>query len=119
MKTNRIIFWISTGLLSLLMLFSAFNYFVAYDAVSKIFVDLGYSTDWVYPLAILKVLGVVAILTRKVKALTLLAYLGFLVDFVLALEAHLRVGDGEFGGAVVALILLTTSFIFYKRTFGK
>lgn len=48
----------------------------------------------------------------------LLAYLGFLVNFILALVGHLRVNDGDYAGSVVTLVLLFLSFIFYRRAFA-
>ena len=35
---------------------------------------------------------------------------GYFYDFLLALSAHLMAGDGEFAGALVALILVSTSY---------
>ena len=118
MKTTKILFWVFTGLLSLLMLLSALGHFTSYEETSEEFARLGYSTAWIYPLGIAKILGVVAILYRKVKVITLLAYLGFLVNFVLALVGHLMVSDGDYAGSVVALVLLVLSFVFYRRAFA-
>ena len=63
-KRNRIIYWIATGLLSLMMLMSAGMYFFNTEEVSQIFVSLGYNTRIVIPLAILKVAGVVTIVSN-------------------------------------------------------
>ncbi len=109
-KRNKIIYWISTGLLSLMMLMSAGMYLFNTAEVSKVFVQLGYNTRIVVPLAFIKILGVTAILTSKSKMLKEWAYFGFFVDFLLALEGHLSVGDGEHGGALIALFLLIISY---------
>jgi len=109
-KTTKIIFWIATGLLSAMMLMSAGMYFFNYEEIEKVFTGLGHPTHIIYPLAIAKILAVVAILTRKNTTLTEWAYAGLFFDFVLALMAHLNAGDGEFGGAAVALVLLFTSY---------
>lgn len=119
MKANKIIFWIVTGLLSLMMLMSAGMYFFNYDEVSKTFEFLGYPTVIVYPLAVAKILGVIAITTRKVSILTLLAYVGFFINFTLALVAHLIASDGQFGGAAIALVLLGLSYFFSKKAFAS
>lgn len=117
-KGNRIVFWITTGLLSFMMVMSAIRYLIDYEAVSKAFIDLGYNTRIIIPLAILKILGVVAILTNKSKLLKEWAYFGFLIDYILALEAHLSIKDGQHWGAVIALILWLVSYTFGKRVFA-
>lgn len=117
MKTYKIIFWIATGLLSVMQLMSAGMYVFKYDEISQVFTDLGYSSMIIYPLAIAKILGIIAITTRKVNILTQLAYLGFAIDFILALVAHLKVDDGQFGGAAIAIVLLTVSYFTSRKAF--
>ncbi len=114
-KTNQIIFWVTTGLLSLMMILSAFRYLFDYETITQVFVDLGYNARIVVPLAILKLLGVLSILTNRSKLLTEWAYFGFLIDFILALEAHLSVRDGQHWGAVIALVLWLFSYTYGKR----
>ena len=115
MKTNKIIFWIATGLVSALSLLSAGMYLFNYEGVSQIFLSLGFPTFIIYPLAIAKILGVFTILLRKNKTLVEWAYAGFVFDFSLAIGAHLSVGDNEHIPAVVALILISISYIFSKK----
>lgn len=114
-KTTKIIFWIATGLLSAMMLMSAGMYFFNYEEVAKVFDTVGHPRHVIYPLAVAKILAVVAITTRKNAALTEWAYAGLFFNFVLALMAHLNANDGEFGGALVALVLLFTSYFMGKR----
>lgn len=114
-KTWKIIFWVSTGLISLMMLASGSMYFLNYENISDIFNNLGFPTWIIYPLAVAKILGVIAILTRKSKMLAEWAYAGFFFDFLLAFGAHVAVDDGEFLGAVVAMILLIISYISRKK----
>ncbi|MEL6189565.1 MAG: DoxX family protein, partial [Myxococcota bacterium] len=88
---------------------------VQHDQIAEAFTALGYPTYLIYPLAIAKVLGLVAIWTRRSEELRGLAYAGFFYDFVLALAAHLAVGDGQFGPAAVALALLAVSYVSSRR----
>ncbi len=115
MKKIKITFWISTGLLSLMMLMSASMYLFKNADVSQVFLSLGYPTYIIYPLAIAKILGLVAIWTNKSKALKEWAYAGFFFDFVLAFFAHVMVKDGDQMGALVALILLAVSYMMGKK----
>ena len=110
MKAKKWIFWITTALLSIMMLLSAGMYIFNYGEVSQVFVDLGFPTFIIYPLAVAKLLGVVAFWAFNRRPIQEWAYAGFFFDFVLALGAHLAVNDGEFGGALVALVLLFASY---------
>ena len=115
MKTNNIVFYVATGLLSALMLFSATNFIFNNAEVSTLFVALGYPAYIIYPLATAKILGLIAIWSNYSKTLKELAYAGFFYVSLLALSAHLNVGDGGFGPAAVALVLWTVSYIFEKK----
>ena len=114
-KRIRIIFYIATGLLSLLMIFSASMYFLNHEMVSATFERLGYPTYIIYPLAIAKILGLAAIWTNKSNMLKEWAYAGFFFDFVLAFSAHIATNDGAFAPALVAIILLFTSYFTEKH----
>lgn len=114
-KRNRIIYLVSTGLLTALMLMSAGMYFFNNQMVSETFVKLGYPTYIIYPLAIAKILGLIAIWTKKSKTLKEWAYAGFFFDFVLAAGAHFMVNDGEFAPGLVAIVLLLVSYNFEDK----
>ena len=114
-KTNKLIHTISTGLLSLLMLLSAGFYIFNNEEVSATFLNLGFPTFVIYPLAALKITGVIFLWFGKGSFLREWAYAGFLFNFLLALGAHLVAGDNEFQGAALALVLLITSYIFDKK----
>lgn len=115
MKRNKIIYWIATGLLSVMLVMSAGMYFFNTEEVSQVFIALGYNDRIVIPLAILKLLAIGTIISGFSKTLKEWAYFGLLVDFLLALEGHLAVNDGEFGGAVVALALWVVSYTYDKK----
>lgn len=116
----KIAFWITTGLLSLLMCYSAGMYFLNHEAVVGYFQALGYPTYLIYPLAVLKLLGILALLTRKSRMLMEWAYAGFALDFSLALAAHWVAQDGGHVISGVALLLLISSRFFeYKWTHGQ
>ena len=100
------------------MLMSAGMYIFNNNEIIIVFGNLGYPAYLVYPLAALKVLGLVAIWTRLSTSLVYFAYAGFLFDFILAFFAHLAIGDGEQGGAVVALVLWLVSFTYHKKLYA-
>ena len=115
MKTTKIIYWVSTGLLTLLMLFSASMYLFKHELAATAFSALGYPLFIIYPLAIAKILGLVTIWTKKVNTLTEWAYAGFFFNTLLAASSHISVGDGEFGGALIGMILVLVSYYSYKK----
>ena len=117
-KRDKIIYWIATGLLTALMLMSIGMYFMKHAMVSETFMKLGFPTFIIYPLAIAKLLGLTAILTKKSQFLKEWAYAGFFFDFLLALSAHLVAKDGEFGMAAIAIVLLLVSRIYDGKVFN-
>jgi len=117
-KRNLWIYRISTGVLSALLLMSATMYIVQYEMVSQIFQKLGLPLFIIYPLAVAKILGLIAIWSRKSKMLLEWAYAGFVFDFLLAAGAHININDGEYGGALLALILVSISYIFQKKYYN-
>ena len=83
--------------------------------VSDTFGKLGFPTYIIYPLAIAKILGLVAIWTKKSETLKEWAYAGFFFNFLLAATAHININDGEFAPALVAMVLLFVSYFFEKK----
>lgn len=115
MKRDKIIYYVATGLLTVMMLMSAGMYVFNNEMISEMFVSFGYPTYIIYPLAVAKVLGLFAIWNPNFKALKDWAYAGFFFDFILAFFAHYMIGDGEQTGAIIATVLLLASYIFNKR----
>lgn len=115
MNKEKIAYYITTGLLSALMLMSAGMYVFNHAEVAKVFTTLGYPTYIMYPLAAAKVLGVIAIWTKLSDTLLEWAYAGFFFDFVLAAAAHIAVKDGQYAVPIIATLLLLASYILHKR----
>lgn len=114
-KYLKIVYWIFTALFSLLMLYSATMYFTQYEMVKGFFEHLGYPVYLIYPLAILKIIGILVIVTNYSKTLKEWAYSAFFFEILLAFFAHYMVKDGEQGGAVIAMILLLCSYFLNKK----
>ena len=101
-----------------MMVLSASMYFVNTDAVSEIFVNLGYNERIVIPLAILKIVGIITIWANFSKSLKEWAYFGFLLDFILAAEAHLAAKDGGHFTALIAIALWAISYLYNKKVYN-
>lgn len=117
MKRDKIIYWISTGLTCMLFFAGAMMYIFNYQRAEGFFISLGFPVWIIYPLATLKIAGVITILTKWSKFFKELAYAGFLYDAILALVAHVMVNDGEYMPAIIALILLAISWIYDRKVF--
>lgn len=104
-KKLKTVHTVVKGLLSALMLFSAGMYFFNYEMIVAGFTKLGHPTYLIYPLAVAKILGVIAIWANQSEILKQWAYAGFFFVSLLALTAHIQVNDGEWQPALVGVIL--------------
>ena len=109
-------YWISTGLLSLMMVGSAYMYFTSPDIAAS-FENLGFPGYFRTELGIAKLLGVVALLAPVPRFLKEWAYFGFIVSFVSAFIAHTAVGDPVMDTLMplIALTILAVSYVTYRR----
>ncbi|WP_111709299.1 DoxX family protein [Lutibacter citreus] len=119
MKTKKIIYWVSTGLLSALLLMSAGMYVFNNEQVAGMFTNFGYPTYIIYPLAALKIAAVIVLLTLKRSNIKEWAYSALFFEFILAFFAHVMIGDGEQTAAIIAMVLLLTSYFFGKKVFNS
>lgn len=115
MKKNKIIYYVSTGLLTLLLLFSAGMYFFNHEEVKGLFTGFGYPTYIIYPYAVAKLAAIFALWNPNFRIIKEWAYAGLFFAFIFAIFAHVMTGDGEQMGAIIAMILLVTSYIFNKK----
>lgn len=116
MNKNKIIYWTTTGIISAMMLFSAFGYLNNPD-MKTAFVHLGFPDYFRIELAVLKVLGAFALLLPIVSdKIKLLAYFGFALTFVSASIAHSASGDpiSAVITPLVILLILGVSYIFLR-----
>lgn len=114
-KSTKNIYFIVTGLFTVSMLMSSSMYFIKHEMVTDTFTRLGYPAYLVYPLAVAKILGLLAIWTKKSRTLKEWAYAGFFFDFILAVVAHLQAEDGEFAAPLLMAVILLVSYIYDKK----
>ncbi len=88
------------------------------DMVAGFFEMLHYPTNLVYPLAIAKILGIVAVLSNVSRFLKEWAYAGFFFDAVLATLAHFVAGHDILLSAA-AVVLVIVSRVFWDRSNAK
>ena len=119
-KKDKLIYRISTGLMCALFLFSAFLYTFMKPFAVEAYNVIGFPVWILVPSAIIKVLGVIAVVTRKSKMLIEWAYSGFFFDVAFATMAHLAVNDPQ--SAVLStfgIVVTVISRIYYSKMYGK
>jgi hypothetical protein len=117
MKKNKIIYWASTGIISAMMLFSAYGYLTS-EAMKAAFVHLGFPGYFRIELAIAKIIGAIVLLVPVIpKRIKEFAYLGFALTFISAFIAHISSGD-PISVAMMPLIfsgILLASYIYNNK----
>lgn len=117
MKKDKIIYWTITGVFSLSMLFSAYNYLTAPE-MRQAFVHLGFPDYFRVELAVAKILGASILLIPFVsRDFKLIAYAGFALNLVSAAIAHGASADPTQAVVMplVFLAVLAASYLYYRK----
>lgn len=109
---------VAVGLLCAVFLFSALLTVVDLDGTQAELRKLGFPDYFAWPQTVAKVLGVVAVLSRRSRTLALFAYAGFLFDMLLALTAHIAERDSGGWLAVAGLVIWGFAVREDRRRFG-
>lgn len=117
MKRIKIIYWVTTSMVAVMMLFSAYSYFTN-DVMKNAFVHLGFPAYFRVELAVAKIAGALLLLLPFLKGSAKeFAYAGFAITFISAIIAHLSSGDPASAVIMPAvfLVILSVSFISFKK----
>src|ERR1700730_8345262 len=118
MKKTKIIYWIFTGLLIVLMLFSSIpNIMVTQQSIDMVSKHLGYPVYLIPFLGVAKLLGVIAILIPGVNRLKEWAYAGFVFDLTGAGYSSIAVGDPVVNSLplLIGFALIFGSYIYHHK----
>lgn len=110
MKAQKILYYLSTAILTAIMVYSVQMYLRNPVAIADYFESVDYPRYLVYPLAIAKILGLVAIWGNFSKWLKEWAYAGFFFDVTLAFTAHMVAKDGGELFSIIAFVALVVSY---------
>ena len=115
-KTIKIIYWITTALLAVMMAFSAYAYLTQAE-MKQGFIHLGFPDYFRVELAIAKFIGAVVLLAPMATRAKEWAYAGFTFTFISAIIGHSVLGDPMSAriGPVIALVLLVVSYLTYHK----
>lgn len=116
----KIIYWVLTGIVSIMMLFSAFAYFTNPEVATG-FERMGFQDYFRIELGIAKLIGatvlLIPFLPNRVREW---AFAGFAITFISAFIAHVANGH-PLSTAIfpmIALTLLAGSHVYYYKTYG-
>lgn len=113
----KITYWIFTGLLIALMLFSAVGSFFPNPQGEAMMKAIGYPYNVLHLLAVAKILGSIALLVPGFSRLKEWAYAGFAFDLIGATYAFLIIGTpvADVAFMLVGLVLVFGSYFFYHK----
>jgi len=116
MKTTKITYWTSTGIVALMMTYSAYAY-LTQPSMDQGFHHLGYPGYFRVELALAKLLGVIVLLAPLKGRVKEWTYAGFFITFVSAFIAHSASGDpAQYRSMpLIFLALLLVSYFTYHR----
>ena len=119
MKKNKIIYWISTGIVTSVFFLSAY-YFAFTEGAKGAFAHFGLPGYFRIELTIAKVLGALVLVVPGIPGrLKEFAYAGFAITLVSAIIAHSSSGDGLASmDPLVFLGILVVSYLYYHKTYG-
>ena len=117
MKTTKIVYWASTAIVSIMMLYSAYAY-LTQDAMTQAFHHLGYPDYFRVELAIGKVLGAILLIAPVSAKIKEWVYAGFVITFISAFIAHTASADpvNYRMMPVIFLVLLIVSYFTYHKS---
>jgi VIT1/CCC1 family predicted Fe2+/Mn2+ transporter len=117
MKKDKVIYWLTTGLVTIGMLFSAVQYFKD-EAMAEAYKHLGFPDFLRVEIGIAKIIGAIVLLEpsflSKVKEW---AYAGFGILFFSAVLAHFLLKDPteRVVTPLVFLLMLAVSNVYYSK----
>jgi len=113
MKRDKIIYWVTTGLVSAMMVMSAVQY-LTNPEIEAGFKHLGFPAYFRIELAIAKLIGVIVLLLPMVSNnIKEWAYGGFVITFISAFIAHTASGDG-LPAMIMPLVIMGVLLISYR-----
>jgi len=115
--TAKLLYWISTGLIALVMTFGGIVDAMQTPEALAIIHRLGYPDYFLTMLGVAKLLGVIALLAPVPRWLREWAYAGFTFDLIAAVISHIAVSDPMSDVAVAAggLVVVQISAWSWRR----
>lgn len=117
-KFKKIAYWGATGIILFLLTWAAGSYHFIHDTQAGFFEAFGYPTYLVYPLAWLKIIAILVIVSHRYSDLRDMVYAAYFLNMALALVGHIVYGD-FYGHALIGLFLLPVSYLLGNQVRGR
>ena len=117
MKRDKIIYWITTGIVAAMMFLSAYMYLTQNPELVKNFQSIGFPLFFVTILGVAKLLGAIVLVAPVGRTLKEWAYAGFIFIFIGATWTHI-VTSTPFFMPVILLAILSVSYLFWTKLVG-
>lgn len=117
MKRDKIIYWVTTGLVAASGLMSGVMYLTKNPQVVDGFKLLGYPYYFAVILGIAKLLGAVALVLPLWERIKEWAYAGFTFVFLGATLTHIATST-PWVAPFISLLVLLASYLFWKRAYA-
>lgn len=114
---EKLVYWLATGLMGLLMLYAVQMYLRQPEAVAQIFEGYSYPAYVIYPLAFAKATALAVILLNRWRNLKDIAYGAYFINLVMATYAHIAAGEQPIH-AYVGLVAVPLSYALSNRVRG-
>ena len=116
-KTTKVLYWTFTILFALLEIFDGIGGVTKQQAGVEVMNHLGYPVYSMVIFGVAKILGALAILQNKYKAIKEWAYAGFAFNFISAFASRAAVGDPvlETIFPLIILAFLFVPYLLWKR----
>ena len=108
MKRNKIIYWVTTGLVELAMLFGATMYLSKNPMITENFQKAGLPIYLVVFIGLAKLAGAIVLVIPNLKRVKEWAYAGFGFIFLGAMWVHISTGTPWIAPFVFLLLLVTS-----------
>lgn len=119
--TKKIIYWVLTGIVALMMIMSAVMY-LTNPEIAQNFTKMGFQDFFRIELAIAKAIGAVVLLIPVIPArIREWAFAGFAITFISAFVAHVSMGDPTSMTVMplIMLVILSISHYFFLQLYPK
>ncbi len=114
-KPNRIVYWLSTAILSVVFVGGGIAYILGFEAQQEIMMNLGFPLYFMLFLGAAKLLAVGAVLAPGLPLLKEWAYAGLCFVLMGAFYSHLRAGDPVELTTVPVFVWLTGAVSYLLR----
>ncbi len=121
MKATKILYWVFTGLFSILCVYGSIIDIIHTPDAIQLIAHLGYPLYFMTFIGLVRLFGVIAILIPGYPRIKEWAYAGLVFDMGGALYSHLAVNDtfNLYAPAALALVLALGCYIYYRKRFGR